>query len=256
MIGEILQLLVLALALVAYFRYARRLKGSLYLIFTALSSATLLLSLTYYLAHTYIREGMRVPFAANDIADFGTFLLMSTALCSAVGTEWGRFRGVTAGAAVFAAANTCLWIGWSGEWVRDILGGLSFGYFICVCIRSVYLTHAMSRWERILMWVISSLLIAAETGTFFVPAGPKALLDGIGTALMLVGEALLLVRLLLALRPGKSCDGALSLAFLGLCWNNTSMYMSADPVYTVFSNLMTLHLLLMLLAVRKKVREA
>ena len=93
MIGEILQLLVLALALVAYFRYARRLKGSLYLIFTALSSATLLLSLTYYLAHTYIREGMRVPFAANDIADFGTFLLMSTALCSAVGTEWGRFRG-------------------------------------------------------------------------------------------------------------------------------------------------------------------
>ena len=111
MIGEILQLLVLALALVAYFRYARRLKGSLYLIFTALSSATLLLSLTYYLAHTYIREGMRVPFAANDIADFGTFLLMSTALCSAVGTEWGRFRGVTAGAAVFAAANTCLWIG-------------------------------------------------------------------------------------------------------------------------------------------------
>ena len=34
------------------------------------------------------------------------------------------------------------------------------------------------------------------------------------------------------------------------------MYMSADPVYTVFSNLMTLHLLLMLLAVRKKVREA
>ena len=86
--------------------------------------------------------------------------------------------------------------------MRDILGGLSFGYFICVCIRSVYLTHAMSRWERVLMWVVSSLLIAAETGTFFVPAGPKALLDGIGTALMLAGEALLLVRLLLALRTG------------------------------------------------------
>ena len=256
MIGEILQLLVLALALVAYFRYARRLKGRLYLIFTALSSATLLLSLIYYLAHTYLREGMRVPFAANDIADFGTFLLMSAALCSAVGTEWGRFRAVTAGAAVFVAANTCLWIGWSGEWVRDILGGLSFGYFICVCIRSVYLTNAMSRWERVLMWVISGLLIAAEAGTFFVPAGPKALLDGIGSALMLAGEVLLLVRLLPALQPGRSCDGALSLAFMGLCWNNTSMYMSADPVYTVFSNLMTLHLLLILLAVRKKVREA
>ena len=230
MIGEILQLLVLALALVAYFRYARRLKGRLYLIFTALSSATLLLSLIYYLAHTYLREGMRVPFAANDIADFGTFLLMSAALCSAVGTEWGRFRAVTAGAAVFVAANTCLWIGWSGEWVRDILGGLSFGYFICVCIRSVYLTNAMSRWERVLMWVISGLLIAAEAGTFFVPAGPKALLDGIGSALMLAGEVLLLVRLLPALQPGRSCDGALSLAFMGLCWNNTSMYMSADPV--------------------------
>ena len=138
MIGDVLQVLVLLAVVIGYFHLARRAENNLYLIFAALSTATLMISTVYYVTHSFLREGMRVPFAANDIADFGTFLLMSAALRSALGTGKGRLRGVMLGAAAFAVANVCLWICWSGEWVRDILGGLSFGYFICVCIRSVY----------------------------------------------------------------------------------------------------------------------
>ena len=256
MIGDLLQVLVLLLILVVYFRYARRAEDKLYLVFAALSTATLMISTIYFLTHSMLREGMRVPFAANDIADFGTFLMISTALRSAVGTAKGRFRGVTIGAAAFAAANICLWIAWSGEWVRDIFGGLSFAYFICVCIRSIYLTQAMNRWERCAMWALSICMVAVETAALLSPAGLQDTLEAVDTVLLALGQALLLTRALLAFRTGKSVDAVMSLCYTAFCWNGISMYMSAGLAYTVFSNLMTMYALLMLLAAGKKVRAA
>ncbi len=256
MIGNLLQVLVLLGLLIVCFRYARHTEENLWLIFTALSFATLMLSTLYYLAHTYLREGMRVPFAANDIADFGSFLLFSTALRSALGLPRRGMAGVTAAAAIFAAANVCLWIGWSGEWVRDILGGLSFGWFLCVCIRSVYFTGALGRRGRAALWAVSAVLTALQTAIFFVPAALKGPMDWGATALMGAAELWLLMRILPALRPERSAEAALSLTFTGYCWNCVCMYMSAGIPYDVFANLMSLHLLLILLAVRKKVREA
>ena len=256
MIGDLCQILVLLILVIVCFQYARRTEDSLFLIFTALSFATVMLSDLYYLAHSYLRAGMRVPFAANDIADFGTFLMISTALRSAVGTAKGRFRGVTVGAAAFAAANICLWIAWSGEWVRDIFGGLPFAYFICVCIRSIYLTQAMSRWERCMMWALSISMVAVETAALLSPAGLQDTLETVDTVLLALGQALLLTRVLLAFRAGKSADAVMSLCYTAFCWNAISMYMTAGFAYTVFSNLMTLYALLMLLAAGKKVRAA
>ena len=256
MIGDAVQVLVLLVVLIGYFRMARRQENKLFLIFAALSSATLMISLLYYLAHSALREGMRVPFAANDIADFGTFLMLSTALRSAVGTGRGRFRGAALGAAAFAAANVCLWIGWSGEWVRDIFGGLPFGYFICVCVRSVYLTEAMRRWERAVMWLICALVAAAEMAALLTPPPLSPAMDTAAYILFSLGEALLLLRIFLSFRAGESSDAAMSLCYTGFCWNAVSMYMSAGVFYTVFATLMAPYAFLMLLAARKKVKSA
>ena len=257
MIGDLLQILVLFACVVICFRFARREKDNLYLIYCALASAAMMISDVYFLVHSFLLEGVRIPFAANDIADFGLFLLLSTALISAVGLNGKRMPLVTAAAAVFAAANICLWIGWSGEWLRDTLGGLPFGYFVCAVIRSVYLTESMSRGDRTAMWVLSALLIGIQTATFFVSPPLKTVLEEpLATALMGVGELLLLVRTALALRRSGRADAALSLCFAGFCWSLLSMYMSAGVLYDVFSNLCTLHILLTLLAIRKKVRSA
>ena len=254
MIGDVLQVLVLLAVVVGYFHLARRAENNLYLIFAALSTATLMISTVYYVTHSFLREGMRVPFAANDIADFGTFLLMSAALRSALGTGKGRLRGVMLGAAAFAVANVCLWICWSGEWVRDILGGLSFGYFICVCIRSVYLTEAMGRWERAVMWILCAVLIAVQVAALVTEDPLHLILDTVGYGLLSLGEALLMLRIALTFRAGDRCDAALSLCYFAFCWNAVAMYMSAGVYYTVFANLMTLYALLVLFATWKKVK--
>ena len=252
MIDDLVQVALLIASLAVFFRYARQTEDNLWLIFTAFAFAAMLLSDLYYTAHTILREGMRVPFAANDIADFGAFLLMSVALSAAVGTERGKWRAVTAAGVVFALANIALWIGWSGEWVRDLFGGVPFGAFICVCFRSLYQTKALRRGERIALWTVCTLLIALQTATFFVW---KTQLDMAAYLLMAAAELLLLVRTGLALRPGRSAAAAMSLSFTGYLMICVFMYMSDGIPYAIFSNLATLHLLLILLAARKKVRR-
>lgn len=255
MIIDLIQVVVLFISVIICFRYARRTEDNLYLVFSALSAVTLMLSTLYYLAHSILLEGVRVPFAANDIADFGTFLLISAALNTAVGANWRKLHLITAAAAIFAAANVFLWISWSGEWLRDILGGLPFGIFICSCVRSIYLTGAMKRWERSCMWTLCFLLTAVETVSLYLPGTGKTVMETIGAALMGVGALLLLVRIFLQLRSGRSANAAVALSFSGFCWNSICMYMSADPVYSVFSGLCILNFLLILLSIRKKVRE-
>ncbi len=256
MIGELAQVLLLLACLVVCFRNARRTEDNLFLVFIALSFASMLFSDVYYSTHLYLREGMRVPFAANDIADFGAFMLIGTALSTALGRPREKLTSVMAASLVFAAANVALWIGWSGEWVRDIFGGLSWGWFLCVCFRSLVQTGSASRGERTALWALCALLIAFQAGTFFVPEKQRLLLDGAATALLGAAEVWFLLRTVLSLRQGQGADRALSLSFTGYLWATVALYMSAGLPYDIFSNLVTLHLLLILLAVRKKVKAA
>ncbi len=255
MIGDILQVSVLLVLLIQCFRWARREEDNLYLIFAALFYATTLLSDLYYLTHTYLREGMRVPFAANDIADFGSFLLMSTALRSAVGRRRGKLPGVAAASLAFASVNVVLWIAWSGEWVRDILGGFSWGWFLWVCFDSLYQTEALRRGERVALWLVCALVSALQTSALLLPAAKVPLETG-GYCLLALTEAWFLLRILLSLRRGQRTEAALSLSFTGSLWVTASMYMTDGVLYNVFANLFTLHLALILLAIRKKVKAA
>jgi hypothetical protein len=216
----------------------------------------MMLSEVYYSTHNYLREGMRIPFAANDIADFGAFLLLGTALITTLGRPRRRLTGVTAAALAFAAANVALWIGWSGEWLRDILGGLSWGWFLCICFRSLVQTEAVGKGERTALWILCALITALQAATFFLSAKLRASADLAATLLLGAGAAWLLARILLALRRGRSPNKALSLSVTGYLWATVCMYMSAGLPYVIFANLATLQLLLILLAVRKKVKAA
>ena len=260
MVGKILshgleaaQIVVLFTALVQGFRYARRSDNKLYLIFYAMAMAAFLCSDLYYLAHLELREGLRVPFAPDDIANFGLFLLLGSFINAALDQREQK-PAVTAAAAVFAAANVALWIAWSGEWLRDILGGLSHGYCLCAAALSLWRTRALSRGEWTGLAVLCAAVIAAGAGTVKT-SDWSAALEFIGYGLMGFGMLWLLVRALFSLR-GKDPDRALSLCFGLFCWNTVLMYMSAGNIYYIASNLTTFSLVILLLAVRKKVNAA
>ena len=255
LISEFIHIVVLLLILVQSFRYARRSENKLYLIFYMLGTATFLLSELYWIAQGLLRDGARVAFGANDIADFGTFLLLTSALNAALGGDRRPQPAVTAGTVLFAVGNAALWIAWSGEWLRDIIGGFSCGYYIVACGCALWRTGALRRPEQIALTAAAALLIAAEAVNFFLPMPFFAVVDAAGYVILFATDLFFLVRSLAALR-GPSADRALSLCFAGYCWNCVTMYMCADTLYSVATGLLSVFQLLTFLSVRKKVRAA
>ena len=251
--STLLQLGVLLLALMFGIRWAFRTERSLYLVFYAMAMCAYFCSDLYWAAHDLLRDGVRVPFAANDMADFGSFLLISSALNAAVERRRPPV-GLTVAAVLFSAANVALWIAWSGEWVRDLFGGLAFGCFVCACAHSLHLTEALRRWE---WWALALLCLALpliEAASILYPAS-RVLLENLGYGLMYLAEAWFLFRQLRALCADTDPDKALSLCFSSFCWCSVAMYMSSDTPYLIHSNLLTLLFILMLLAVGKKVKH-
>ncbi len=197
----------------------------------------------------------RVPFSPNDVADIGTFLLLSTSLSAALHENRRRAPVAAIAAALFAAANIALWIAWSGEWLRDIVGGLPFGYFLCVCACALSRTGALRREERLILTAAGVAVVALETARILL-AGRLPQVKAyelIAYCLLFAFAGFFLVRIAFALRGGEDADRTLSLAYGGFCWLCVAMYMSADVWYDLASVLLSVFHLLLFLSVRKKV---
>jgi hypothetical protein len=254
--AELLQIALLLIVTVTGFRYARKSEGSLWLIFYLLAMSALLLSEVYWVAHKLIRGDVRIPFAANDIAECGLFLLLAAALRAAAGGKGVRMPGVTIASAAFAAANILLWLGWSGEWLRDILGGLPFAYFLVICARSLYHTGALRRVEWIGLGGASFLILFAELTSILGASELQITMERTGYILLSVVTVWFLIRCILALAGRGDPDPTLSLCVSGYCWIFVSMYMSAEVWYTLTYTLSIVFTLFTFLAVRRKARRA
>ncbi len=274
--SELLQIAVLLAALILCFRWARRAEDKLWLVFFALAMAAYLLSDLYWFAHGILRDGARIPFAANDVADFGFNLLLASALRLALGRRrlsvW-----IAVAAGLFTAANIVLWLAWSGEWVRDILGGLPWAYLFITAACSLRLARVLRPVEWIALALLAAALIAAEACGILMP-DYVTLLETAGYGIAFAVEAWVLLRSLFALcRPGTAmpkhlppgeidwqalspqrqrADATLSLCVFGFCWTSVSLYLSSGVPYDVFNQLNTLYFFLMLLAARRRVRAA
>lgn len=90
-------------------------------VFFTFALVSLLMSGLYWLAYDLLRPDTRMPFAANEFGEIGGFLLLASALNAVFRGRFADARREIVCAAVFAAASTALWIGWSGEWVEDVL---------------------------------------------------------------------------------------------------------------------------------------
>lgn len=221
-------------------------------VFFTFAMVGMVLSNLYWLAYGLLRPDTRMPFAANEIGEWAMFLLLSAALNSALGDRFGSAGREMLCAAAFTAASVALWIAWSGEWMQDVLTGVTFGWFLCTAARAIKLTDALSRRERRALGGTAALLIAAQAATFFVPASLKFPLELLGYALMLSGMALFLAKLLRAHRP----DAGLALSAAGFAWSVSSMYMSEGYYYlAALASAMAL-LLFLLRAVRREVEAA
>ena len=246
-----LQCVVSAILIVRSMRTlpVRRSMASVYFPFALVS---LLMSSLYWLAYDLLRGDVRMPFAANEFGEIAAFLLLASTLGTVFRGRFAAVRAETVLTALFAACSAALWIAWSGEWVEDILVGLSFGYYLCACVRALKQTGALSRVEWILLGAFAGVLQLLQGATFALPAVWKAAADLAAYVVMFAVLAFLLWKLADCLLRRGSAERLLALSFAVFGWAASTMYMSAGIWYMLALLCSILDLPLMLLALRKE----
>lgn len=232
----------------------RRSMAPVYFTFGLVSA---LMSGLYWVAYDLLRPELRMPFAANEFGEMGWFLLLASALNAVFRGRFAAARRETVCAVLFVAASTALWIAWSGEWLQDVMAALSFGYFLCVCVRSMKQSDALSRWEwRLLGGFAAGILALQGLTTFLLPEPWKTFADYAAYAVMFTMLICAMVKLIRTMvrKENPAAQFALAASFLACCISN--MYMSEGVFYLAALPFYMVSMPLVYVALRREEAEA
>jgi len=220
---------------------------SLTILFFCFAMVSLLLTNVYWLAHSLLRPNMRIPLAANTIGECAVFLLLSAALNSLFPDSRFSFTPQLVCTMLFASASIALWIVWSGEWLQDLLGGIVFGYFLCICVRNLCQMDLFSKKE----WLGLGICCFTYLILFFLFAEDHPMVK-IGYGLMFSTMAWFLYRTIHLVRRRESAKKQIVLSVSAYASCMSGVYMSSGYWYIAAELLCLLTLPLMLHAFRKE----
>lgn len=255
---QFLRIAVLITVLIVIVQRILRGEQATPLVFFAFSMASLLMSDCYWLVHkVMLPDVYRVPFAAETFGENAAFLLLAASLASAVQEFRKPLQSwALAGTVLFMTANIVLWIVWSGEWLRNIIGGVTFGYCVCLIVRTLKEREVFSRNEWVFIGCVGVVLLAIETVWTFSPEQIQTKLDVVAWLLMLCGVVFFFFRVFRAIRNKKYSRSLMPLATASFLWNSACMYMCEEPSYSILSILVTLTIPMMLEGVIREVKAA
>ena len=217
----------------------------------AFAVACMLLSGLYWLSYGVLRPGTRMPFAANEIAESAMFLLFGAAL-NTKNRDYANHKKDIFFTALFTLANVALWIAWSGEWVDDILTGLTIGYFFYALVVWIKQTNSFPKWEWRIICVFSLVLFGTQAAIFWVPEWLKVPFDYFCYAIMMGMEAFLMFRAFRTLFVPERTKFAVADTFAAYAWTQIALFMSSGAFYYVDILLFTMCIPMMLLALKKE----
>ena len=224
-------------------------------LFYTFSLISMLLSDLYWITYVVIRPNTRMPFAVNEIGEWAIFLLLAATLASV-------FQRRTAGAiremimaALFAAISAALWIGWSGEWVQDIITGIVCGYFFCVIVWALRTSDIFSHKEWAALGSLCLILIIMQVLTFVLPKDAKQIVDFCCYVLMFAGIAAFYAKTIREWKRQSPPEDLFCLCCATLAWGESCMYMSAEPMYFAAEAAVTIMLPIMTIALGKVVMQ-
>lgn len=231
----------------------RRSMAPVYFCFSLVSS---LMSGLYWVAYDLLRPDSRMPFAANEFGEIGAFLLLASVLNAVFRGRFAAARKEIVCAALFAAVCTALWIGWSGEWIEDVLAGLSFGYLLCCCVRSLKQSGALCKLEWGLLGASSALLALAQGFTFLLPEPWSRSADYAAYGITFAVLVCCMFKLAFALYRDRNRPAQFALSVSCYAWTVSTMYMSTGLFYLAAQLIMIASVPIMLITLRREGAEA
>ena len=226
-------------------------RQSLKLVFFTFGMVGVLFSNLYWIAYVTLRPDTRMPFAANEFGEWAMFLLFGACLFVDGENEVKNNIPELAFAAFFALVNTAFWIGWSGEWIQDIITGIVFGYFLFALLVRWKNCIRLPGWAFGLIAVYFTAVLLMQGMTFWLKEYAAAL-DMLCHFLLFAGAGFLLLHVVSAMRRQEAGGRSLCLAFSYLACMITMLYMSDGYFYYISEILLMLFYPVILYSIKRE----
>ena len=220
-------------------------------IFFAFALTAFFVSDVYWIVFDFMAPGIRMPFAANEVAESAGFLLLAAMILSVFRGRPVRALRATIITILFSVANIAFWIGWSGEWIQDIAGGAFIAWFMVVTVRAMKAAGVLRQRTWYLFGAFCAALVVVQTLYFCVADPMQSFCERLGYVLVFFVLIALIVYFF-RLYAAKA-DTLVLLPLSSCCfgWSALTMYMSAGWFYSAAEYLSTLSFVIMFLAVVK-----
>ena len=223
--------------------------------FFTLSACGMLLSYIYWLAYELLRPDIRMPFAANEVGEMAVYLLQASMLVTVFGNERLDSCKETVFGVAFQLVCVALWIGWSGEWVQDILAGFAMCYMVFMAVKALVVSGAFTREEWQFQGIALGLLAVLQGLTFMFEGTMHTTLDVI-CYVLIFGICLFYGAVTIRAFRNKADKGVLlSLSSISFIFGLNAMFMSDEPMYFVAELFCNVMYVLISVAVRRVVME-
>lgn len=253
---SILSLIVTVSIIILSVRKLTETKNKVLSVFFTFAMVSYFMSEVYYFAYNFLIPDTRMPFAANEIAEASMILL----LCAVLETTLGKERKINIPAFIFSTVfigiNIVLWIFWSDEWIKNILFGLPYIYFLYLLIKGVIKTKAASGKELIIAAVLSFVSLTGEAIAFATQDTFGSTVEICCYPFMYLLWIFILVKVIKSLRKENANQSeSIYLSFTLHIWTMLLMFMSADVFYNIANIMYIIVLILMYLAFKKELSE-
>ena len=252
-IPTLISVIITLYILIRLYQTAIKAGQSIQLAMFAFAAAGYLLSGLYWVSFDILYPMERLPFAANEIAEWAMFLSMASTLTTILTVPARSAKWDILFAVVFMAANVALWIAWSGEWMQDIITGIVFGYFLINLVRMLKMTDALSRSVRIVLVLVCIILIMANIATFFVPELLADLHDLITYCLLCITQMYFMIKSIISLYKNEDPVISLAFSFSAVAWSIIYMYMSSGVFYNIANICLSVSFLLVFVSLKREV---
>ena len=253
---SILSLIVTVSIIILSVRKLTEKKNKVLSVFFTFAMVSYFMSEVYYFAYNFLIPDTRMPFAANEIAEASMILL----LCAVLETTLGKERKINIPALIFSTVfigvNIALWIIWADEWIKNILFGLPYIYYLYLLIKGVIKTKAASGKEIFTAAALSVVILIGEAIAIAMNDTVRPIIEISCYPFMYILWIFILVKTVKTLRKeDKNNAEAIYLSFALHIWTMLLMFMSADIFYNVANIMYIIVLPMMYLAFKKELSK-
>lgn len=251
-ISILFQMVMLFFCLVSSVVLIKESNRSLASVFLTFCFAIYLLDEVYWLTYTLLRPDVRMPFAANEIGEASVFLLFASTLRAAIRLPYAASLKCTIGIILFSLCNTILWIIWSGEYIQDIMIGITFTYFLYTILSAIEFRQALKRYMWIVLTLCSTLIIILQISTILSEGNIKNTID-LSAYILMLALVIFIGVIFFSSWKKKSPEVLLCQNYLLFGCILTVKYMSDGIWYIIFQLMETIAFAFLYLSVRKAV---